>query len=1174
MSELSQRSDLPRSLKQKGGVDRFVLLGLSTIMVAVVLIVVDIWREHNKALDNAYQNLENLARIADGQVTNSLRAVAISLQDIAHEVERPLMQAEADDLHLFLKARASAFPEVNHFSVTDTAGIIRFSSLAEIEGFDASQRPYFLAAREAGPEAMITTPPTLTTRGNLAIFAARGFGNGADIGRLDGVVLASLLPSYFSARLASLLSSPDAFAALIGPEGRILAREPHLEALVGEDTSERSNVIEHRDSGKQVSRVRENPSLDGHDRLIVLRNVEQGNMLISVSRTTTEVLAEWRQSSIVKTLAGLGFVILILLIMARLRRRDREVLAARDFAENLIESANVMVLGLDQHGAILIFNEAAERLTGYSRDEVKGKHWHTLMSGDVAALPLPDAPQSQQSMLLTRDNQERIISWRNSFFEPEEYVVSQVSFGIDITAQIHADTVMREAREAAESASRMKSEFVANMSHEIRTPMTAIMGLGHLLEHTEMSPSQRDYVHKISIAARALLAVLNDILDYSKVEAGKMELNPEDFNLDELLSTLATVVSTTAEKKDIEVLFRVNPEVPHYLWGDDLRLQQVLTNLLGNAIKFTEKGQVVLEVNQVSADDDDFMLEFRITDTGIGMSEAQKLSLFRAFQQGDASTTRRFGGTGLGLAISQRLVKLLGGNISVESEEGKGSCFAFSVPVKKQKNGQEAPLGPPLVGAYRTLVVDDNDLAREALAETCRRLEWEVTTAASGEEAVALHQAARDAGKPFEVVLLDWRMPGLDGLEAATRMRSGQSAEDPMIVLVVTAYSREMILHQTDNDILDGIISKPATPSLLRAALAQQLPVEPSGRVMRLAGLRLLVAEDNPINQEVARDILEQEGAKVIVATTGREAVDILTTEATLPDAVLMDVQMPEMDGLEATRRLRKDARFSRLPIVAMTANVLESDREECFQAGMNTHLAKPLDVEQMVATLLDVTGHTPKEALLNADEADAEPESGIPGIDQKAALQRLGGKKPLLWKLLHSLVNDFAEAPDEVEADLAKGRPEEALQRLHALRGAAGNLGANAIAAATFNAEAAIKEGSTSETAKALEALWHQLDITFPAIRECLTQRDPESPAGAGVTVTHEQVAKLQALLERNDFSALDLFNRLRPALAGKLNAKQLGQLDAAMSQLDYPLASRILASVVTADETSGDDT
>jgi signal transduction histidine kinase/CheY-like chemotaxis protein len=1173
MSERSQHSDHQSPLRQKGGVDRFLLLGMSAIIVAVGLIAVDIWREHSKAVNNAYQNLENLARIADGQVTNSLRAVALSLQDISHEVERPLTQVEAGDLRLFLKARSSAFPEVNHFSVTDAGGLIRFSSLADLEGFDASQRPYFLAVRDAGPGTMITTPPTLTKNGNLVVFAARGFSNdGADNRNLDGVVLASLLPNYFAARLASLLSSPDAFAALIGPEGRILAREPRIDALIGEDISERPNVMEHRASDKPVSRVRETPSLDGYDRFIVLRSVEQSDMLITVSRTATEVLAEWRQNSIIKALAGLGFVILILVIMARLRRRDRELLAARDFAENLIESANVMVVGLDQGGRIFIFNEAAERLTGYSRDEVTGKHWNTLIPGDDAALHLPDTPQSQQSTLLTRDKQARIISWRNSFFTPDEYAVSQVSFGIDITAQIHADKAMREAREAAEAASRMKSEFVANMSHEIRTPMTAIMGLGHLLEHTEMSPAQRDYVHKISIAARALLAILNDILDYSKVEAGKMELNPEDFNLDELLSTLATVVSSTAEKKDIEVLFRVSPEVSHYLWGDDLRLQQVLTNLLGNAIKFTEKGQVVLEVSQFSADDDDLMLEFRITDTGIGMSEEQRTNLFRAFQQGDASTTRRFGGTGLGLAISQRLVKLLGGNISVESEEGKGSCFAFIVPLKKQKEGQGVPLGPPLVGAYRTLVVDDNDLAREALAETCRRLEWDVTTAASGEEAVALHEAARDAGTPFEVVLLDWRMPGLDGLEAATRMRSGQSAEDPMIVLVVTAYSREMIIQQADNDILDGIISKPATPSLLRAALAQQLPVEPSGRVMRLAGLHLLVAEDNPINQEVARDILEQEGAEVIVATTGREAVDILCMEAILPDAVLMDVQMPEMDGLEATRRLRKDARFSRLPIVAMTANVLQSDRDECFKAGMNDHLAKPLDVDQMVTKILDVTGHTPNDTVLSVSDADAEPDSRIPGIDQQAALKRLGGKKPLLWKLLHNLVNDFAEIPDEVNTDLAEGHTEKALQRLHALKGAAGNLGANAIAAAALKAETAIKENGKAETAKALEALRYQLAITFPAIRECLTQREPEAPAGVGVT--QEDVTKLQALLEDNDFSALDMFNRLRPALVGKLGANQLGQLDAAMSQLDYPLASRILASVITADEASGDET
>jgi len=1156
-----QKNGAHNTERQRVGVNRFVVLGLFAIISAIAFISADIWGERNDALESAYQNLENLARIADGKVTSSLRAVEISLEDVAYEANRPLGPPEQEHLRLFLKARASAFPEVNHFSIADAEGVTRYSSFAEVEGFDGSKRPYFLVAQAAGPDTMITTAPTSTSTGDLVIFAARGFfTENSGEGRFGGVALASLSPDYFAERMASLHSASDAFAAIIGPAGHILARAPHKDELVGQDISQRSSISAHRASDKQVTRWRESPSLDGQDRLLVLRSVDQSDMLIGVSRTMAAVLSDWRKDSVIKGLAGLGFIALILVIMARLHRHDRELVAARDFAEKLIESANVMVLGLDQEGRIRIFNEAAERLTGYSRNEALGLYWSALTRGEEVRSAMSDAGTlGQQNAFVTRHGEEKIISWRNSFLPPDESPVAQVSFGIDITEQTHAETVTREAREAAESANRMKSEFVANMSHEIRTPMTAIMGLGHLLEHTEMSAAQRDYVHKISLAARSLLAILNDILDYSKVEAGKMELNPENFNLDELLSALASVVSISAQDKDIEVLFRVDPDVPHYLWGDDLRLQQVLTNLLGNSIKFTGKGQVVLDVKRLATGDDELVLEFRVTDTGIGMSESQKANLFRAFQQGDASTTRRFGGTGLGLAISQRLVKLLGGRISVESEEGKGSCFAFTVPLKEQEIRQVAPPGPPLVGSYRALVVDDNDVAREALAETCRRLEWQVTTAASGEEAVALHQAAKDEGNPFEVVLLDWRMPGLDGFEAATRMRSGQTAEDPMIVLVVTAYSRELVLHQTSDDIFDGIISKPATPSLLRAALARQVPVKPSRRAMPLSGLRLLVAEDNPINQEVARDILEQEGAEVTVATNGREAMDILIMEAIRPDAVLMDVQMPEMDGLEATRRLREDPRFASLPIIAMTANVLKSDRDACLEAGMSDHLAKPLDVEKLVATLLNATGRAPEAESEKSPEAtkaiDGEL-NGIPGINQQVALKRLGGKKPLFWKLLHNLVNDFTGVTEEVEADLAQGRTEEALQRLHALRGAAGNLGADDIAASALKAEAAIKEEAGVKSA--LKTLWNHLDTTFLAIEERLPRHEPDLPDEGAVKL--EDVAKLQELLESNDFSALDLFDNLRPALAGKLGTARLSQLDAAMSQLDYSLASRIL--------------
>ncbi|WP_151704594.1 response regulator [Nitrincola alkalilacustris] len=1270
--------------------NRFTLLSLVMILSVTGLIGADIWRDRVNTLEAAYQELENLARIASSQISGSLRAVDLNLQDMVREANQALTPELDRELSTFLRARAEAFPEINYLSITDEKGVIQFSSSPDLVGYDASDRPYYQRALEVGVDRMITTPPVRSLTDQLVIFAARPRSTESDLWK--GVVVASLSPEHFSGYLEALRNRPTAFAALIGPQGHLLARAPHDETLTGRDISQRSSIIQYQATSDLVTRRHEASSLDGKERLMVMRDIGAEKMFVNVSWSTDDVFVEWRGKSIVKALTGMAFISLMLFIISRLRRRERQLLKARDFAENLIEGANVLIVGQDAQGRIGIFNEAAEQLTGYSRKEVLGKNWNTLVpSEDAATTHQPEAaPRSEQSTLQTRDKQQRIISWRNSLVEGAdnlEHPLVLVSFGMDITDRVaaeiqlervserlklvnrsagmgvwqweipsnnlwwddrmaelyqekgagwyHLDTwkqrvhpedyprtqamleamlagkaefdtnfriiwpdgeirhmravatveydahrekrliigmnwditeqkrledTLREAREAAEAASRMKSEFVANMSHEIRTPMTAVMGVAHLLEQTEMTPKQHDYVQKINTAARSLLAILNDILDYSKVEAGKMELSPQDFNLDELLSTLATMISVKAEANDIEVLFRIAPDVPDYLWGDDLRLQQVLINLLGNAIKFTEKGQVVLEVNRTASKEQDLALEFRVTDTGIGMSEEHQSRLFQAFQQADTSTTRRYGGTGLGLTISHRLVHLLGGDIQVKSEEGKGSCFTFTLPFKEG----EKPAHSPLVDNYRTLVVDDNEVARQTLAEMCQHLGWEVTTAASGEEALTLHKAAYEAGKPFELVLMDWRMPGIDGLEAATRLRSNQSTEEPMIVLVVTAFSREMILSQADESIFDGIISKPATPSLLRAALATRLPSIASSRETSsqpLAGMRLLVTEDNPINQEVARDILKQKGADVILASTGREALDILTTQTNLPDLVLMDVQMPEMDGLEATRRLRQDPRFSELPIVAMTANVLKSDRDDCLRAGMNDHIAKPLDVDEMISKLLRLTkGVEQAERLVKADRDDIDISAFpvLPGIDTRAALKRLDGKMPLLWRLLGNLTTEFAEVDRELADDLNAGQREQAAHRLHALRGAAANLGAQDIAEAAATLEAAIKDAPLEALMTQLATLKEALEATFSTIRAHLDEM-PEKE-GLAPDISQQEITRLQELLAENDFAAVDLFSSQRPALASRLNAMQLIQLDAAMARLDFPLASRIL--------------
>ena len=536
------------------------------------------------------------------------------------------------------------------------------------------------------------------------------------------------------------------------------------------------------------------------------------------------------------------------------------------------------------------------------------------------------------------------------------------------TAQLQeAKQRAEEARQRAEEANRAKGDFLANMSHEIRTPMNAILGMSQLALRTELDPRQHNYVQKVHAAAESLLGIVNDILDFSKIEAGKLDVEQVDFQLDAVLDNLATVLGMKAEEKGLELLYVEPADLPNALVGDPLRLTQVLLNLGNNAVKFTERGEVALAVKLVSQAADEVELLFEVRDTGIGFDQAQRERLFQPFEQADASTSRRHGGTGLGLAISRQLVHLMGGELDVESRPGQGSRFFFSLRFALQKEPSRSAV-PPQRGleGRRALVVDDNASARELLVQMLGAFGLEVESASDGEQALECFAAARASGCPHELVLLDWKMPGMDGIECARRMRglaAGQS-EAP-VVLMLTALSRDEVLRQLEDGHVQvaGLLTKPVTPSALFDACCQALGracVEVAraerneGKVARhrssLKGARLLLVEDNEINRELAVDLLADEGISVAVACDGRQALEMLEREPF--DAVLMDCQMPVMDGFAATRALRERPQWRDLPVIAMTANAMVGDRQKALDAGMNDHIAKPIDVAQMFATL------------------------------------------------------------------------------------------------------------------------------------------------------------------------------------------------------------------------------
>ncbi|HWH84353.1 MAG TPA: response regulator [Burkholderiaceae bacterium] len=659
---------------------------------------------------------------------------------------------------------------------------------------------------------------------------------------------------------------------------------------------------------------------------------------------------------------------------------------------------------------------------------------------------------------------------------------------LDVTERKQLQAETERARAAAEAASQTKSSFLANMSHELRTPMNAIIGMTHLALEDGLPPKQRDFVEKAHGAARNLLQILNDILDVSKIEAGQLALERIDFELDAVVSEMADVLGLRADEKGLELLFSAAPGLPRRLIGDPTRLRQVLVNLGGNAIKFTDRGEVTVGMALESEDAESVVLHGSVRDTGVGLSEEALARLFQPFAQGDSSTTRRFGGTGLGLVISRQLVERMGGRLWVESTPGQGSTFHFTA-----RFGRSAPRAPArawMAGELRgrrALIVDDNAAALDVLARTLAMFGVTADRAGGGEQALAMVEAAPAT---YSWLLIDWKMPGLDGIECARELlrRHPQLASR---VLLVTGFARDDALRASAGLPLAGVLHKPITPSSLHDCLAQARREAPAASEVavparatplaqavrqHLAGARVLLAEDHPLNQELACELLRRAGIEVVVARDGREALDKLEREGPF-DGVLMDCQMPVMDGYSATRELRSHEKWRDLPVIAMTASALTEDRERALASGMNAHITKPIHVESMLRTMAQWIAAPGAAPLPPAPAGAREGPAPDEAIDTAAGLAFCVGNEALYRRLLEGFRDSEAGFAAEIGAALAEQRRSDALRRAHDMKGLSGTIGAGALQAAVIDLHAALStEAPAGPSPALLERVAHEL--------------------------------------------------------------------------------------------------